>query len=91
MWSEGDTVLWRSASFGHVGFAMPHRLVALSAEAVVLWVPPGAQDKRFGGRPLSTASSGARAVSDTVTASARDGEKHAALQALRVGASARRA
>jgi hypothetical protein len=52
MWSRGDTVVWRSVAFGYIRFAMPHVVVELTAEDVVLWLPPGAQGKIFAGRPL---------------------------------------
>jgi hypothetical protein len=51
-WSRGDTVVWRSVAFGHVRFAMPHMLVELSEEQVVLWLPTGARGKIFDGAPL---------------------------------------
>lgn len=52
MWSSGDVAVWRSLAFGHVRFAMPHVLVELSRDHVVLWLPPGARGKIFAGRPL---------------------------------------
>jgi len=52
MWSRGDVVVWRSLAFGHVRFAMPHRVVELDSEQVVLWLPGGTRGKIFAGKPL---------------------------------------
>jgi len=42
----GDAALWRSIAFGRVRWAMAHRLVELTPEQVVLWVPRGTRGKR---------------------------------------------
>ena len=50
---HGDTVLLRFVSFGHIRQAVPHTLVELTDERVVLWVPDGTRTQRFAGPPLS--------------------------------------
>jgi uncharacterized protein DUF402 len=52
MRSEGDVVVWRSLAFGHIRFAMPHLVVELNSEQVVLWLPGGRRGKIFSGKPL---------------------------------------
>jgi hypothetical protein len=57
MWSRGDVVVWRSLAFGHVRHAMPHVVVELTDEHVVLWLPGGAWGKQFAGKPLHNTES----------------------------------
>jgi hypothetical protein len=49
------TALLRFVSFGHVRQAVPHTLVELTDERVVLWVPNGTPIQRFSGPPLHEA------------------------------------
>lgn len=49
---HGDTVLLRFVSLGHIRQAVPHTLVELTDERVVLWVPHGTPTRRFAGPAL---------------------------------------
>jgi Protein of unknown function (DUF402) len=47
-----ETALLRFVSFGQIRQAVPHGLVQLTDEHVVLWVPDGMPTRRFSGLPL---------------------------------------
>jgi hypothetical protein len=47
-----ETALLRFVSFGQIRQAVPHGLVQLTDEHVVLWVPDGTPTRRFSGLPL---------------------------------------